>query len=117
MEIPIQADFSSTLAAAMFRVQFDPLVLKALEPQLTDRSQNLSLYYNIKDNQMTIGILDINGLNYVSAGTGPLVTLRFENQTTLPLNTSSLRIIHSELVNPSAQLLEVKNLKERVSAR
>lgn len=117
LEIPIQADFNGNLAGVMFTVEFDPQVLKALEPQLTQRTQNQELFYSVKENQMTIGILDIRGQNYISGGSGALVNLRFENKTDLAPNLTSLRISSSELVNPQAQALQSRIVKGTVSPR
>jgi len=117
VEIPIQANFNSNLAGVMFTVEFDPLVLKALEPQLTERTQNLQLFYSVKENQITIGILDVRGQNYISGGNGALVNLRFENKTNLALNLSSLKITTSELVDPQAQALQARIVKGTVSPR
>lgn len=117
LEIPLQAEFNGDLAGVMFVVEFDPLVLKALEPQLTERTQNLELFYSVKENQLTIGILDIRGQNYISGGNGALVNLRFENKTGSAPNLSSLKITTSELVNPQAQALQTRIVKGMVSPR
>lgn len=117
LEIPLQANFNSKIAGVMFTVEFDPEVLRAFEPQLTERTDNLQLFYSIKENQMTIGILDLTGQNYISPGEGALVNLRFENKTTRPADLSSIRITNSEFVNPQAQDLQVRIVKSTISNR
>ncbi len=116
-QIPIQANFNSNLAGVMFTVEFDPQVLKAFEPQLTERTDSLQLFYSIKEHQMIIGILDLSGQSYISAGEGALVNLRFENKTGLPADLSSIRITSSEFVNPQAQDLQVRIVKGTISNR
>lgn len=115
--IPFQADFNTAVAGVSFKVEFDSQILTALEPQLTERTQNLQLFYSVKENQMTIGILDISGQGYISAGDGSLVNLRFENKTNSAPDLSSLRITTPELVNPQAQSLKVRVVKGIVTPR
>lgn len=117
LTIPLQANFIGPVAGVSFRLEFDSQILTALEPQLTERTQNLQLFYSVKENQITIGILDMRGQNYISAGNGALVNLRFENKTNLVPNLSSLKITTSELVNPQAQSLQVRIVKGIVSPR
>ncbi|HKZ22269.1 MAG TPA: hypothetical protein VJ165_03595, partial [candidate division Zixibacteria bacterium] len=115
--IPLQANSYEALAGVSFRVEFDPQVLTALEPQLTERTRNLQLFYSVKGNQMTIGILDLKGQNYIIGGNGALVNLRFENRMDSSPDLSSLRIITSELVNPQAHSLQTRIVKGTVSPR
>ncbi len=116
-QIPIQANFTGPVAGVMFQVEFDPQVLKAFEPQLTERTDDLELFCSIKENQITIGILDMTGQNYISAGEGALINLMFENKTTREADLSSIRITRSEFVNPQAQDLQVRIVKGMITNR
>jgi len=76
-----------------------------LDPILTERSQNLSLFSSYKDNHQIIGLLDLQGQNNIQAGSGSIVTLRFKPKVA-NYDLNSLKISEAILVDREANDLQ-----------
>jgi hypothetical protein len=105
IEIPISSNFDLPVAGVQILVEFDPSQFEPLDPALTERSQKLSLFSSYKDNHQIIGLLDLQGQNYIQPGTGSIATLRFRPRVA-NYDLSSLRISEAILVDGEANTLQ-----------
>lgn len=81
VEIPIAARFNVPLAGIQFLVQYDQFKFEPLEPLLTNRTNELSLFSSWRFGSQSIGILDLKGENLIQPGEGDLLILRFKPLT------------------------------------
>ncbi|MCJ7496801.1 MAG: cohesin domain-containing protein, partial [candidate division Zixibacteria bacterium] len=86
-------------------VEYDPAQFEPLDPVLTERSQNLSLFYSYKNNLLKIGLVDLKGQNNINAGSGSIVTLRFKPKVA-NFDLSRLKISEADLVDREANTLQ-----------
>lgn len=110
LEIPIDLTLAQDAAGIMVRIECDQSKLKALEPQLTSRSQGMTLYYNDKGNQQTIGLLDIYVNHVVAKGSGPVLILKYEMLGAYSLS-EAVRLTYYEVVNTAAVHFDVHMVK------
>jgi thermitase len=122
LEVPVIGKFDVDIAAVELEVKYDPEEITLLEPALTPRTEGLQIYSSVKDGIQKIGILDISGEHYISAGTGALVNLRIRgsdlsSRLASPASgeaslTTSLEITKAILVDPDAQEIPVRIVSE-----
>ena len=105
IEIPVNSSFDLPVAGVQILVEFDPVHFEPLDPILTERSQNLSLFSSYKDNHQIIGLLDLQGQNNIQAGSGSIVTLRFKPKVA-NYDLNSLKISEAILVDREANDLQ-----------
>jgi subtilisin family serine protease len=120
--VPLIGKFDMDIAAVELEIKYDPEEITLLEPALTSRTEGLQIYSSAKDGILKIGILDLRGEHYISAGTGALVNLRIRgsdlsSRFASPASgdasfTTSLEITKAILVDPDAQLVPVKIVSE-----
>ena len=109
--VPIIGEFDVDVAAVELEIKYDPEEITLLEPVLTSRTEGLQIYSSRKDGIQKIGILDISGEHYVSAGAGALVNLRLKGldlSSRFASLTTSLEITKAILVDPDAHQIPVK---------
>jgi hypothetical protein len=104
-QIPINASFDKEVAGVELEITFDPEMVSLLPPTLTSRSQGLGLYYNLQRGKLVIGMLDINGVNTIQPGDGPILNLNFVSQNPKITDTKSIQIKKATFVNTKAQEL------------
>jgi len=105
IEIPINSNFDLPVAGVQILIEFDPSQFEPLDPILTERSQNLSLFFSYKDNHQIIGLLDLQGQNYIQPGAGSIATLRFKPKVA-NYDLSRLKISEAILVDSEANTLQ-----------
>ena len=111
MELPVDAKFDVPVAGVALSVTWDPEELSFLEPILTPRSEGLGLYYNLKRGELTVGMVDIYGVNIIKPGTGPILTLRFVPEDRERVDLKSIQIEKATFVDRQAQELLLRMAK------
>lgn len=106
LAISIHGQCDVDISGLQLEINYDPKEITLLEPSLTTRTQGLQLHCHTEDGIQKIGIVDLNGQNYISPGEGPLVTLRAEGN-----NLSSLTIKKAVLVDRDANKIPVEIVK------
>jgi len=104
IEIPVSSSSGSSVAGVQILVEFDPAQFEPLDPVLTERSQSLSIFSSYKDKYQIIGLLDLQGQNYIQPGTGSVVTLRFKPKVA-NYDLNRLKISEAILVDREANTL------------
>ncbi len=105
IEIPVNSNFDLPVAGVQILIEFDPSQFEPLDPILTERSQNLSLFSSYKDNHQIMGLLDLQGQNYIQPGTGSIATLKFKPKIA-NYDLSRLKISEAILVDSEANTLQ-----------
>ncbi len=105
IEIPFNSIFDIPVAGVQISVEYDPVQFEPLDPVLTERSQNLSLFYSYKNNLLKIGLVDLQGQNNIQAGSGSIVTLRFKSKVA-NYDLSRVKISETDLVDREANTLQ-----------
>lgn len=110
LEINLDLNLPQEAAALMLKIEYDPSKLKGQKPRLTSRSENMTLHYNDKGFQQTIGLVDLRGNYSIAPGTGTVLVLRFQvlDQTGLE---QAFKITFSEVVAKDASPFEVRLVK------
>jgi len=110
LEINLDLNLPGEAAALMLKIEYDPSKLMGQRPRLTSRTENMTLHYNDKGFQQTIGLVDLMGNNSIAPGTGTVLVLRFQvlDQTKLE---QALKITFSEVVARDASPFEVRLVK------
>ena len=75
IEIVVWGKSDQDVAGLQLEIGYDPQEVTLLEPKLTSRTQNLSIFFGGKEDLQKIGIVDLTGKNLIPAGEGPLVIL------------------------------------------
>lgn len=104
-QMPIYASFNKEVAGAELVFSFDPETVSLLPPTLTYRTQGLGLYYTLQSGRLVVGILDINGVNTIQPGDGPILNLNFVPKDPKVLNTKSIQLEKATFVDMNAQEL------------
>ncbi|MFQ6093321.1 MAG: FlgD immunoglobulin-like domain containing protein, partial [bacterium] len=76
VELPILVDTETEIRGAQFRLSYDPAALTPGQPQLTDRSAQMTVASNAKDSELTIVLYSQAGEG-IPAGSGPILTIPF----------------------------------------
>jgi hypothetical protein len=104
-QMPIYANFNKEVAGVELVFSFDPETVSLLPPTLTSRTQGLGLYYTLQSGRLVVGILDINGVNTIQPGDGPILNLNFVPKDPKVLNTKSIQLDKATFVDINAQEL------------
>jgi len=110
-EMPVYARFTEPVAGVELRITFDPEEVSLLPPALTSRTEGLGLFYNLKRGELVVGLVDINGKNFISPGDGAILNLRFVPKDPDLSAPTSIQIEKATLVNMQAQELLEKVVK------
>ena len=102
-QMPIFASFDGPVAGAELIITFDPDEVSLLPPTLTPRTENMGLFYNLNRGELIIGLVDINGVNFIQPGDGPILNLRFVPNDPKLLNPTSIQIEKATFVDMQAQ--------------
>ena len=102
-EAAVVAKSGVSLAAIELQIEYNPQKITLLEPALAPRTDGFQMYSPTRNGTQKIGILDIQGQNYVAAGVGPVVVLRGTGK-----DLSSLKIRGAILVDPNANSIPVQ---------
>jgi hypothetical protein len=76
IHVPLAVSNTRDIAGVQFSLKFDGERVVAEEPELTDRSANMSVAYNSKDGEMVVLIYSTDGTG-IAPGDGPIVRLSF----------------------------------------
>ncbi|KPK99597.1 MAG: hypothetical protein AMJ90_09270, partial [candidate division Zixibacteria bacterium SM23_73_2] len=106
IEVPINANFNVPVAGVQLEIGFDRKKVEVLNPVLSSRTKNLTLYHNTKQDYQLIGMFDINVKNLIQPGDGTIITLRFKPKSG-SFDLSQIKIREAILVDRSANELEV----------
>jgi len=71
----VDGSFGVEVGGVQLELGYDPKEIKSIVPELTDRTEDLNLYFSAKDGTLKIGIIDLTGEHLIPAGEGPLVKL------------------------------------------
>ncbi len=110
-QMPVYANFDEPVAGAELVVTFDPNEVSLLPPTLTPRTDKLGLFYNLKRGELVIGLVDINGVNFIQPGDGPILNLRFTTNDAKSFRPSSIQIEKATFVDMQAQEMLEKVIK------
>jgi len=102
-QMPIFASFDGPVAGAELIITFNPDEVSLLPPTLTPRTENMGLFYNLNRGELIIGLVDINGVNFIQPGDGPILNLRFVPNDPKLLNPTSIQIEKATFVDMQAQ--------------
>ena len=110
-EIIVFGKFDVELAAIQLEIKYDPEKISLSEPALTPRTEGLTIYSSSNKGiqkidslrSLQVGIVDLSGEHYISAGTGALVNLRMKGS-----DLSSLEITKAIFVDRDAQKIPVR---------
>ena len=109
--MPILASFDDPVAGVELVITFDPDQVSLLPPTLTSRSQGMGLYYNLERGRLTVGMVDVNGVNYIQPGAGAILNLEFVPAVVGLVNPSSIKVEKATFVDRNAQELLENVLK------
>ena len=104
-QLPLSASFDKEVAGVELEITFNPDAISLLPPTLTSRTKDLGLYYNLQRGKLVVGILDINGVNTIQPGDGPILNLNFVPQDPKLIDTKSIQIGKATFVDVKAQQL------------
>lgn len=104
-QMPVWASFDEPLAGVEMVITFDPDEVSLLAPTLTSRTEMMGLYYNLEIGRLTIGLVDINGLNYIQPGAGAILNLHFVPTDPQSYDLSSIQIEKATFVDMQAEEL------------
>jgi hypothetical protein len=103
--IAVNADLPTEAAGVQLEFSYNPEQIQSIVPELTERTQEMSLFFSAKDGILKVGILDMTGQNLIPAGEGTLVKLNITGS-----DASSLEIQKAIMVNKNATPYEVNIL-------
>ena len=101
----IIASLAAEVAGVQLEFNYNPEQIQSIVPELTDRTQGMTLFFSTKDGILKVGILDLTGENLISAGEGALARLNITGS-----DLSSLEIKKAIMVNENATPFEVNIL-------
>jgi hypothetical protein len=107
IEVFLDAEIEEEVAGIELDLNFDLSQLEVKEISTTSRTDGLGLYYNVKQDKVKIGMVDIYGNHTVMPGDGSLLKLKFQMKGK-GTKISSVGIENAILVNTSAQELDVQ---------
>ena len=107
-EIKLLSEYNIDLSAIQLEFNYDPEKIRLIEPALTPRCEGLQIYYSSKDGQLKVGILDVNGVHFIPAGEGPILTLKVQGK-----NLSSLKLSEAIVVDQDANAFQA-NVVEKL---
>ena len=108
-QMPIYASFDDPVAGVELVVTFNPDEVSLLPPTLTSRTENMGLFYNLKRGELVIGLVDINGVEFIQPGDGPILNLRFVPTDPKLLSLTSIQIKKATFVD-----MQAREMLERV---
>jgi hypothetical protein len=91
------------IAGIQLEIGYDPQQVTLLEPELTSRTQGLSIFSGGDEGLRKIGIVDLTGKNVISAGEGGLVIFKASGT-----DLSSVQIKKAILVDREVRKLSVE---------
>jgi hypothetical protein len=95
----IDAGFDVDIAAMQVEIEWDKEKLELSDILRTSRTQKLGLYHNsVKDGELRIGVVDLNGKELIPAGKGALLRLNMKSKAA-SLDLSILEIKQATLVD------------------
>jgi len=104
----MDGEFNVNVFGVQLELQWDKEKLELLNISQTTRTERLGLYHNNgKDGELKIGMVDINGKEYISAGKGPLLKLNMKSKSD-SLDLSSLEVKEALLFDKNGRKLAVK---------
>jgi len=106
-EIPLEGNFDMDVAGVQLDISYDAKEVTLLEPALTSRTEGLQVFSYAQDGIQRIGLVDLNGQNYVLAGDSPLVRIRGKGT-----DLSSIKIKEAILVDKEANKIPVEIVGE-----
>ena len=114
-EVPVTGKFDVDVAAVQLEIKYDPEKITLSEPALTPRTEGLTIYSSSNQGiqkigslrSLQVGILDLSGEHYISAGTGALVNLRIKGS-----DLSSLEITKAICASRDAREIPVQIVSE-----
>jgi hypothetical protein len=109
--MPILADFDDPVAGVELVITFDPEQVSLLPPTLTARSQSMGLYYHLERGRLIVGLVDVNGINYIQPGAGAILNLEFVPVVPGMAKAGSIQIEKATFVDRNAQELLENVLK------
>jgi hypothetical protein len=115
VNVPVMGKFDVDLAGVQLEIKYDPEKIVLLEPGLTSRTEDLTIYSSANEGIQRVGILDLSGEHHISAGTGALVNLRVKGSdlsSRFASLTTSLEITKAILVDRDAQKIPVNIVTE-----
>ncbi|MGB2979727.1 MAG: dockerin type I domain-containing protein [Candidatus Zixiibacteriota bacterium] len=97
------AGFDDPVQGVELSITFDPDEVSLLPPTLTSRTEDLGLFYNLQRGKLVVGLLDLEGVNFIRPGDGPILNLRFVPADPTSFDLTSIQIEKATLVNSEAQ--------------
>ena len=104
----IIASLAAEVAGVQLEFSYKPEQIQSIVPELTERTQEMTLFFSAKDGMLKVGILDLTGANLIPAGEGSLVKLNITGS-----DVSSLEIQKAIMVNENATPFEVNILPKK----
>ena len=108
-EISVVGKFDRDVAGMQLEIDFNPDEVTLLDPALTPLTKDLQLFAGIKDGTQKMGIVDLNGENFIPAGEGTLVNLRAKGK-----DLTSIKIKKAILVDINAVPLDLEISSELI---
>ncbi len=105
-QVPIFASFDDPVAGVELLITFNPDEVSLLPPTLTPRTEKMELFYNLKRGELKIGLVDINGVDFIQPGDGPILNLIFVPNYPKSFNLNSIQIKKATFVNMQAQEMQ-----------
>ncbi len=103
--MPVLASFENPVAGVELVITFDPDEVSLLPPTQTSRTEMMGIYYQLERGKLSIGLVDIDGINYIQPGAGAILNLQFVPAETGSVDTGSIQIERATFVDPNAQEL------------
>jgi hypothetical protein len=103
--IPVLASFDDPVAGVELVVTFNPEQVSLLPPTLTYRTADMDLYYHLERGKLSVGLLDLEAVNYIQPGSGAILDLHFVPVDPGSVDASSIQIEKATFVDPNAQEL------------
>jgi hypothetical protein len=107
VEIPIAARFNIPVAGVQFLVEYDQEKFEPLEPLLTGRTDQLSVFSSHKFGSQIIGVVHLRGEKMIDPGEGDLLILRFKLLTG-DIDLSGIKVQDAILVDENALDLDIR---------
>ena len=111
-QISIMGRFDQDLTGIQLEIEFNPDKVTLLDPALTPLTKNLQLFAGIKGGTQKIGIVDLSGKNFLSAGEGTLVNLRAKGKDLTSIKIRKARLVDRDAMPFALELSGELKLKE-----
>jgi hypothetical protein len=102
-QIEVIGKFNCDVAGVHLEIEFDPDEVTLLEPSSAPLTNGLQLFWGTKNGILKIGIVDLSGKSFISAGEGTLVSLQAKGE-----DLTSIRIREAILVDQDAMPLTLE---------